>query len=159
MPRPTHALALLLLACAPGSDEHDHDAHDTDAHDTDHHEHTGTEDTAADAVDTYVDGLQKQGGHVKVAITLDPAPSVGTHDVTLVVLHHGAAAEGFDVTLDATMPAHGHGTSPVTVTESSTPGTYTATGLDLTMPGLWQLDVGVWMGDHGGDVVFRFEVP
>ncbi len=143
------SLAVLLVlstGCAEDGHDHDHDHH------TDEGAHT-------DAV-AYEDGVtaSTSGGHFQVSLTLSGGATVGTHDVTLELVHHGSAAEGQDVSLEATMPAHGHGTDPVTVTESATAGTYTASGLNLTMAGTWEVTVSVADPDHGGDAVFSIPV-
>lgn len=140
-------LCVLLGACAEAGHSHDHD-HD---HDSDPAASTGA----------YTDGMTamtQPGGHMAVALTLSGGATVGTHDVTLVIDHHGAAEAGLDVSLDATMPDHGHGTNAVTVIDGPTAGSYTAEGLELTMPGTWEITVSIDDGDHGGDAVFAFDV-
>lgn len=146
------ALALALAACA-----------DEDGHDHDHDHDTPGDDGSTP--DTYEDGLSKlsQAGHYEALLTLDPAPHVGLHDLTLEILaapghdHHGMdRITGATLTLDATMPDHGHGTTPVTVTETGD-AVYTASGLDLMMAGTWELafDIDAATPDA---VVYRFVV-
>ena len=61
---------------------------------------------------------------------------------------------GVDLRVEPTMPAHGHGTTPVpTVTPvEGQPGTFDIRPLNLFMPGLWQIRIVVSM-EVGGAAV------
>jgi hypothetical protein len=143
-------LSLLLAAgCGPdGSKTHDHD-----------HDHGDDEADAGD-VQPYEDGMvaQTTGGHYAVALTLSGGATVGTHDVTIALDHHGSPENADSVELDAWMPAHDHGTDPVDVVRAGATGVYEASGLSLFMPGVWELTVRVEEAGHGGDAVFRLQV-
>jgi len=154
--RPLPFLLALAVACAH-EDDHDHD--DTDAlhEDTDAHE-----DVTLGDPETYTDGMEKdtKDGLFKVALTLNPAPHVGLHDVTLFITRNrmaGAPHTDAAVSLAADMPHHGHGTDPVTVVEQGD-GTYTADDLNLMMAGRWRLSATI-PGPHATDTIeWWFEV-
>jgi hypothetical protein len=118
---------------------------------------TVDEDTGVAA---YVDGMTATttNGTYVVALTLAGGATTGEHDATLVISKLGAAAAAQSVTLSAWMPAHGHGTDPVEVTESATPGTYDAPGVNFKMPGRWDITVVVDGAESGGDAIFRLDV-
>jgi FixH. len=97
-------------------------------------------------------------GHYTVALTLSGDGVHGEQDVTLALSHHGTPEFIDAVSLDAVMPAHGHGTNEVTVEEGPENGVYTATGLDLMMPGAWELTVEIDEPGHGGTAVFLVEI-
>lgn len=152
------ALAIVLLgqACvAAPSDDADTDVAETDVADTD----APAADTATD-VRTYVDGIEAPtgDGRLTVALWLSGGAVRGPHDVTIALRDDLGPVSGLDVALDATMPAHGHGTRPVVVTEADTAGRYTAPDLDLTMVGAWRIEVEARQGDQTSRAAFLLSV-
>lgn len=134
-------LPLLCLTLAGCPEEHEHDPDGMD--------HSG------EAM-AYADGMTMltEDGHFEVALTLSEGGTVGTHDVTLEVFHERALADVAGISLEAYMPAHGHGTNEVTVVAGEGPGTYTAEALSLFMAGDWELTVSIEDPEHAGDAVF-----
>lgn len=154
---------LLTVACGP-SEEAPIDTADTATEtattDTGVPNETDTTPAEDTGVTPYVDGMTATttNGTYVVALTLDGGATPGEHDATLVITKLGEAATTQTVTLSAWMPAHGHGTDPVEVTESATPGTYAAPGVNFKMPGRWDVTVVVDSADTGGDAIFRLDV-
>lgn len=54
------------------------------------------------------------------------------------------------------MPMHGHGTTEVTVTADSKPGTYVLQPLYLYMPGMWETDITVQAGGQTDSTSYYF---
>ena len=156
--------SLAWVAACSGDDDHDHDDTDVSTDDTD----MSMDDTDMSMDDTdlptphvYADGLTKtgDGGNFSFELTLSNGMMVGETDVTLTLtslIMAGMPVAGGTVDLEATMPAMGHGTNDITFTESPD-GTYTATGLDITMGGLWVFDVTAAGPAHSDTVQFAFE--
>ena len=153
----------LTLGCTPSEEPPTDTGLPTDSHTA---ADTAAETDPADTTPTgdpdttpYTDGrtATTADGLYVVALTIDGGATPGTHDASLVITKDGLPAATQMVALSAWMPAHGHGTDPVAVTESTTPGTYDAPGLNFKMPGQW--DVTVVVGEAGpGDAVFRLDV-
>lgn len=139
-------LALVIAACGDG---HSHNHRD------------GTSEMGeTNAPQTYSDGMTQTtpNGHFDVALTLSNGATTGMHDVTIELLHRDAPADADRVALDAFMPAHGHGTEPVTFTTGESTGVYAAADLNLMMAGVWELEVNVVEPDHGGIVLFVLDI-
>lgn len=137
-------LPLSLLGC-PGDD----DSHG--------HSHAHQQPDPRELM-TYEDGMVVQGlgGHYEVALTLSEGPTVGVHTVTLGIDQDGqpVATDTKAVRFDAVMPDHGHGTGAVTVVPSDEQGIFTAEGLHLTMPGIWEFTVDIDGPHHRDEAVF-----
>jgi len=122
------------------------------------HDHTHDDDGGEELSDAvpYTEGMTAttDSGHHEIALTLSGDGVHGEQDVTLEITHHGSAVFVDDITLEAFMPAHGHGTNAVTVQEGSMAGVYTAADLDLMMPGAWELTIEIEDDGHGGTAVF-----
>jgi hypothetical protein len=103
--------------------------------------------------------LEPVSGPFDGDITLDSAsPSVGDHDVELVLVDgQGEPLQGAEIEITPFMPAHGHGSTEVTATETDS-GHYLARDVSLFMPGLWELRVHVVDGDVEGRLIATFEV-
>lgn len=81
-------------------------------------------------------------GHVLVELRAPVDPVRGSVPVELRLLDpSGRPVDGLDVTLDALMPAHGHGASTMPALAGKGDGVYTGSGLGLTMAGRWELHV------------------
>jgi len=151
-----------LVACSSGDGAED----DTDAP-------ADTTDTTADSdtgmvidtdlpmsADTYVDGITKEtvDGYFRVGLTFDRPPASGKFQVTIRVTDGtDTPVSGATVTFVPTMPMMGHGTEDVLVSEASG-GDYLGAGVNFTMGGLWQIDVGVTLGGASDTAVFAFDL-
>lgn len=116
---------------------------------------------APPAGDTYVAGLEKAGGEGQLSVRLMAAtpapPELGDNTWTLEVVDAaGEPRSGCTVTIAPRMPAHGHGTNRPTVVTEAEPGDYSATPLDLFMPGLWEIPVAVTCGAVEDRALFEF---
>jgi hypothetical protein len=141
---------MVLMYTACGDDAHDHDTH-ADGHD-------------GHSADTYSAGLTKtsDGGTYSMALTSDGG-SIGQGDIilTLIVTNtaDSSAAAGKEIGLAGTMVEHGHGTQlQPQVSESSTPGTYNVTSLNLHMAGKWSLEFSITDADSSEKVTYTFDV-
>jgi hypothetical protein len=95
-----------------------------------------------------------------VDYTSEPeSPVVGTNQLMLHVTNaEGEPVAGATVTVEAFMPAHGHGmASPPDVMETE-PGSYHVTGLIFSMPGEWEITIGITVGDDTESVVVVLDV-
>ncbi|MCS6915948.1 MAG: FixH family protein [Myxococcales bacterium] len=139
------ALVLLLAGCQAGDDHH-HDDHCAD-------------DPRADA---YAANLVKDGSRGVYRFKLlesDPAPPAkGDNTWRLQLLDRaGSLVPGATLKLTPYMPDHGHGTpKSAVVTPASPEGTYTATPVNLFMPGLWEVTIEAQRGQDRDSAVFRF---
>jgi cytochrome c peroxidase len=85
----------------------------------------------------------------------DPPPVKRVH-VWMLRVHDtdGKAVEGAEIAVSGEMPEHGHGMpSEPTVSERGG-GSYTASGLNFSMPGFWKVTVRVKAGGKEDEVVF-----
>ena len=114
---------------------------------------------------TYVQGLAVAGDDGVLSARLREAspapPDVGDNVWRVELLDaNDAPAAGCTTTLNPFMPDHGHGASavPVWTEDAAVIGTYDLTGLDLFMPGLWEIRLEeLDCGAAGSDtVVYRF---
>jgi hypothetical protein len=103
--------------------------------------------------------LQPVSGPFDGDITLDSAsPAVGDHDVELELVDaQGEPLRGAEIEITPFMPAHGHGSTEVTASETEA-GHYLAEDVSLFMPGLWELRVHVVDGGVEGRLIATFEV-
>lgn len=140
-------MAALVAACS-AEDGATHDGH-TDGETTGQH-------------DIYSDGLMKMTDTLMVSFdSADPAPPTkGKNTFTLKVQRHdGTAVDDGIVTLRPWMVAHKHGVSEGTLstTAQGSDGLYDVPGVDLFMPGVWELTVSVTLTDGTQEsVVFNF---
>jgi YtkA-like len=91
-------------------------------------------------------------GALRVEVRTSPQPPVrGEVDAQLVMtrMDDGTPVDGLTLRIQPWMPAMNHGAVPPTI-EAQGNGTYLVTGLDLFMPGHWQLrtDVSGPVTDH-----------
>jgi hypothetical protein len=110
--------------------------------------------------DAYALGMQKQGESFTVAfIDAMPAPPARGDNTWRVRVHDGDGVALGDATLsvDPFMPDHQHGTSIAThVVATDTPGEYELSPVNLFMPGLWDVTIGIEDEGRTDAVVFRF---
>jgi hypothetical protein len=86
--------------------------------------------------------LTSDGGTLHLAIRTAPSqpPTRGTVSVEYAVTDaSGAPATGLHVDIEPWMPAMGHGASTKPAVADEGGGKYVASGLDLFMPGRWEL--------------------
>jgi hypothetical protein len=151
---------LAVAACSGGKDEEESDTTDTTDTTMDTDSGMMMDDTdMPGSVDTYVDGITKMsaGGNYEVALTFTSPPAEGLVDVMIYVSSMGAAVTGATVDFVPTMPAMGHGTDPVFVTEFGG-GSYSGTGVNFLMGGVWQIDVVVTSGGTTDTATFVFDL-
>lgn len=96
--------------------------------------------------DEYTAGMTRIGANGYTVALLDSVPlpaRKGKYTWTIRVVDPAMTpATGFDVRVTPTMPDHGHGTSPSTITPGSD-GTYTISQMDLFMTGLWNIRIAI----------------
>lgn len=146
-------LPLTIVAC--GGDEPDHD------HDHDHDDHEDDCDDGG-AVDTFAVGLTRtstDGLYNVTLVSADPAPlDVGFTDLVLAVTDAGDAPlpESATLRIKPFMPLHGHGTTPETFPGALDGDDWLIEGVDIMMPGLWELWVQVDSTAGSDEALFRF---
>jgi len=108
----------------------------------------GSEDDPSDA------GTLAIEAHVEP----DP-PRVGTNTLHLTIHDaDGAPVTGAAVSVEALMPAHGHGSTEKPVITEQGGGAYTAAPLTLQMPGRWEVTIRATAGGESGERVLRWDV-
>lgn len=86
--------------------------------------------------------VHSQSGQLTVDVRSSPQPPArGTNDVELTIngSTDGAPVDGLTIGVKPWMPTMGHGTSIVPTIAPEMNGKYLVSGVDLYMPGLWQL--------------------
>lgn len=151
-------LILLGLAACGG----DTPGHDTHGSEHEHPDETASCDDGGNPPDEYVAGISYVGAagyEIAIAAATPAPPDVGVNSWTLQVTDpQGAPVTDGTVVVTPFMPLHGHGTTPETFDATSNgDGTWSVPDMDLFMPGLWELQVGVTDSASFTDVVlFRF---
>jgi hypothetical protein len=110
-----------------------------------------------DAVLTTVEGSFR----VEVRSSPEP-PTRGSNVLQLRVVDaaSGAAVDGLDVVVVPWMPVMGHGASvKPTVTHGDAPGTYVVEGLQLFMPGTWEIRTTLTRGATPEHATPSFQIP
>lgn len=175
--------SLSLAGCGDEEDEeHDHDhehdagsdaSMDHDGMDMDHDgmdmDHDGMDMSDADMMAgcdtamTYEAGMQVATATSAFTVELVEAapapPDVGDNAFTVRVLGtDGQAITDATVTVAGWMPAHNHGTAPPTsdLTADAMSGDYSVEGINLFMPGLWEITFEVTSGDVTDEALFTF---
>ena len=121
-----------------------------------------TTPTASCATDkrvvAYAPNLKVKGDTLSIQLlTSDPAPpGVDLNTWTFKVLKQdGTAISGANVKIAPYMPDHGHGPS-VVPSIAAAGDTYTATNVDLFMPGVWQITFSIDAAGTLDQVVMDF---
>jgi hypothetical protein len=70
--------------------------------------------------------------------------------VEVLPVDGAALDDGLLLTVDATMPAHGHGMNTTPSITSSTNGVFSVSGMNLHMPGTWRMTVEVAKSEGAG---------
>lgn len=127
---------VFLMACPEG-------------HDNGHH-HDDTSDTAQY---DYSRAMHSDGGsfYVVYAPDPDPIPLSDEFSITLMV-HDGAETDTMLIDVDAVaadgdMPDHDHGMNVVPAVVDNGNGTFTASPFAFHMPGYWEINVDVTIGE------------
>lgn len=126
------SLALFSVACEQeeevAAEVHDHDDHE-------HMDHTDLDLATEKMTD---------GGTFMVAYSTMPAEIPLNEDFMVMVAlsdMNGAPALSTEVSVDATMPEHGHGMNQVPMMMDMGNGMWHAEGMRFHMEGYWQLEV------------------
>jgi hypothetical protein len=151
--RRTGALAAALIALSAGCDGGETNGQEPPAS-------VCGEETRDDG---YAAGMEKQGADGKLSVRLlegDPAPPAkGENTWTIQVSDAGGApVTGATLMVSSWMPDHGHpGAGTPLVTELGMDGRYEIAGIDLIMPGLWEVTILVTTAAGDSDsVMFAF---
>lgn len=124
----------------------------------DSHDHSHAVPSAFEDLMTYEDGMvvQTSEGNYNVALTLSGGRTVGVHTVTLEIEQDGRPADPGSKTVSfrAGMPSHGHETDDLPAEASEEAGVFIAEGLDLNMPGIWDLIAKIEGPDFEVEAVF-----
>ncbi len=100
-----------------------------------------------------------QSERYTLRLRLEPAPAVGRHfSLLFAVCARGAPAAPEAVSVDARMPAHGHGMNYRPGISALGDGRYRADGLMFHMPGRWELEFAVREGGRTERIVHPFEL-
>jgi hypothetical protein len=105
--------------------------------------------------------VTSQSGQLAIDVRTSPQPPArGTNDVELTVTGSTdhAPLDGLALELKPWMPAMGHGTSIVPTVTREMNGKYLVSGVDLFMPGLWELRLTV-SGSSEDYAAPAFEIP
>lgn len=154
---PLLALAAAVAASAGCSSATDEGATATDAG-------LASDATSAGCADdprvgAYTDGLHVEGLAAKAALTIEHAspapPERGTNAWSVRLTDAaGAPIDGAALTVKPYMPDHAHGSSVVpSVAPTGEPGGYAISGLELFMPGVWQITISIAVQGVEFDVV------
>lgn len=120
-----------------------------------HTDHTMSDDMLdTDDIDEATEGMSADGVfHVSYVSDPSPIPLDEDFSITVTVMEGTDVVSDATVSVDATMPNHGHGMNTNPTTVSNGDGTYTTTGLLFHMEGWWELGVTVNGGD-GADQAY-----
>ena len=130
-------LSFVLLMGCPEGDDHEHHHHDTS-------------DTA---VHDYSAAAHSDGGSFYVTYTPDPDPIPLSDEFSITVMvHDGTDTDTMLMNVDAVaadgdMPDHDHGMNVVPEVVDNGDGTFTASPFAFHMPGYWEINVDVTVGE------------
>ena len=158
---------IMAVGCGGSGSSHDHD-HGACVSDTGfNYDIDVAVDTASSLPkDEYVAGLEKDStkGQFKMQLLLsDPIPRYTDVYTWTVILQdvEGNPVVDADLVAEPTMPEHKHGTFPkfTNAVALDQPGEYQLVDMDLFMPGVWQVDIRITVGDGSVDqVLYWFEL-
>lgn len=99
-------------------------------------------------VTPYLVGMEAKSGDGALTVTFmdaDPAPPSKGDNVWMLKIEDAAGAAVNDATLstEAFMPDHGHSSTAVPAITFKGEGAYEIDGLDLFMPGVWEITIDV----------------
>ena len=134
--RPISSLAfVLLLAVTLGcGDDHGHD------HSDHHHGHDMSDMGDVGGMCEGDSSVTADGLTFTLVTSPEMMPLNELFTMTVSVTDADGSAVDGSLSFDATMPAHGHGMNVEPTIESSEAGVFTINGINLHMPGTWQLD-------------------
>lgn len=103
---------------------------------------------------------KSEKGVFSAAFVPDPdPPTTGTNALGIALADaNGKPVNQASIEIEPWMPGHGHGTPTVPVVEALGDGKYRAEKIDFMMPGLWELTVGVHVGDLSDTFVLAYDV-
>lgn len=149
-----HLIALTAVLAATGlvacDDDHNHE----------HADAAAVNCASETRADPYVAGMEASGsnGYKVVLMSSTPAPPAkGDNEWQLQLVDTGdTPIDGATLELSPFMPDHGHGT-PIgaVVTPAGSNGEYTATPVNLWMPGYWEVTVNIDDGGTTDSAVFK----
>lgn len=104
--------------------------------------------------------LTSANGSFTATFRPDPDPPVtGTNALDIELGDdHGEPVAGAALSVEPWMPAHGHGSSHAPVVEELGGGKYRASQIELSMPGAWELRIGVSAGESADSFLLEVEV-
>jgi hypothetical protein len=100
-------------------------------------------------------------GALRVQVRTSPQPLArGSNDVQLTVMEasSGAARDDLMVSVKPWMPSMNHGSSTVPTVTAQGEGKYLVTGVNLFMPGRWELRMSL-SGSSPDEVVVASDIP
>ena len=110
--------------------------------------------------DDYALGLAKAGAWANMTfVEATPAPPDRGDNTWVVDVHDqaGNPVEDLAIVVDPFMPDHAHGTTiRCDVTPADVPGRYVLAPVNLFMPGLWEVTLGLEGADGDDAIVFSF---
>lgn len=111
----------------------------------------------SDVADTL--GAEAVAGLAVTAAFETASPSAGQHHLTITVKNAtGGGLAGATVTVVATMPLMGHGSTETPAVTDQGGGTYDAFPVTLQMPGRWKVEVEAANGGLTGSTSFDVDV-
>jgi hypothetical protein len=105
--------------------------------------------------------VNSQSRQLSIDVRTSPQPPArGTNDIELTIAGtpDGGLLDGLTLGVKPWMPAMGHGTSIVPTVTPELNGKYLISGVDLFMPGLWQLRLTI-AGSSEDYAAPAFEIP
>jgi hypothetical protein len=103
--------------------------------------------------------LRAQAGSHAVRFRMVPQPAVGRHfAVVFAVCGAAGVAKPDSISVDARMPAHGHGMNYRPTITALDDGRYRADGLMFHMPGRWELSFVVREGGASEHITYMFDL-
>lgn len=99
----------------------------------------------------------EHGLQVDALLAPDP-PRTGEFNLTLELSVDGEPLEGADLSLELSMPGHGHGSAeePVVIEEGA--GLYRVENAAFSMPGLWELRLNIVWDELDSHIVWQVDV-
>lgn len=145
LPRPRRGALLLLAAAALALGVAGCSGGDGDGNTTTQPGAGCSEDPR---VTPYLVGMEAKSSDGAVTVTFldaDPAPPAKGDNVWMLKIEDASGAAVNDATLstEAFMPDHGHSSTVVPQITFKGDGTYEIAGLDLFMPGVWEITIDI----------------
>ncbi len=134
---------------------------------TEHEEHQRTDEMATSVncqdetrAERFEAGMSKRTeGKLKIVLdSSEPAPPAREDNAWVISVRdqEGDPMLGAELTLDPQMPDHGHGSPREAIVTELGDGQYQAEPISLFMPGFWQIEVAISVGELKESVQFGF---